>query len=385
MRMRLTLRAGVGVITLAIAALCAVQGQLDMAARQTGRYDQWILAPFRSASLARQAREAITEGQGALALAKSQALVRSSPVPQENLSLLAQAALANGDQALAVQALQIGAARGWRDSFVQAAVIDAALQAGQWQIAAQRIDALQRIGVAADLLLPSVKLLTDTAAGRAALEAQLATSPGWVHRALTQDGWLDLPGMAVAVGNLARHSPGSVSCTDLARASNAALNRGRLQLVDAVWPARCIGSEGDGRSLSGFAVQTTDGQTRPFGWQYPAEPGLERTFRTRGNSVTIDFENRDPFQHVLAQKVLRLRPHATVTARITGNASPTNSGITLKVECQNGQGASQLLVQGALSQQPVTLRVPAAGCAMQRITLLVGPNATARDFALLPG
>lgn len=365
---------------LVVAALCAVQLQLDRAAAGNAQIQALVLPAFQSETLLDRAGRALADGRTADALAASKALLDAAPVPQENLSLLARAALADGQQPLAAQAWQAAMARGWRDPFVQAIAAEAALAGRQWPLAAQRIDALQRIGVPAKALAPAVERLAQTGAGRTALKERLELSPAWVHRALVDDSWMGLAGFPEVLGAVVRLAPAGLDCAELANAVNTALARGQFAAVEKLWQGPCAGYGDNGLALTPFGPPLADGAATPFAWHYPEEAGLERSFRQAGADYIVDFRNRDPFSHVLTRRVLRIAPGTAIRLSLA-SASDVAGSLTVAVLCLN-EPDQPIILEATLTRKPLLLAIPEHGCAVQEITVLAGPNATGRGVAL---
>lgn len=132
-----------GALFLAIAAV-AVVSQIDRSARVRPALIAYVPEGFGGFADEKAARLlSVTDPESAMA--RGEALLRQRPIEAANLSAYALAAVEADEVAQAGQALTLAAQRGWRDSYTQVTVIGSALTNQQWEVAAQRVDALARM------------------------------------------------------------------------------------------------------------------------------------------------------------------------------------------------------------------------------------------------
>lgn len=114
------------------------------------------------------------------ALALAERLVARAPIEPGSTALLGASRAAIGDEAGADRAFRVAGRLGWRVPLTQSYLLGAALDARDFAVAAQRLDALLRLQ---PLLLRDPELLApfeDDPAGKAALINQLVTRPPWL-------------------------------------------------------------------------------------------------------------------------------------------------------------------------------------------------------------
>jgi hypothetical protein len=193
-------RVRVGAVVLALVyAVLAVGNGLDRMA-----FAWPAVAPHLPAWFATDALEVTGEADlrrdphAAVALAAR--LVARAPIEPFSTALLGAGRAANGDDAGADRAFRVAGQLGWRIPLTQSYLLDAALDAGDMRVAAQRLDALLRLQP--DLLhTPAVLApFEEDDAARAALVDRLATRPPWL-------GWYTGEMDPVPAATLARRVP----------------------------------------------------------------------------------------------------------------------------------------------------------------------------------
>lgn len=225
----------------ALAALgaLAIGAQLDRQSRTVPSMAAGVPAPFRSFALEPLAYTASTQNQPVQALKLAHKLLRTRPLPAENLRLFAQTSIAAGDPATASRAMTLAGQRGWRDPFTQLVMAAAASDSGNLQVAAQRLVALystDQRSKQADVLM--VRLL-QSADGREIIASMMIDDPNWVDSLLTlslKDVGPDT--LADLLARAERHGAG-ISCGKLQNAARRLHRSGAAQAAAQVVPARC--------------------------------------------------------------------------------------------------------------------------------------------------
>ncbi|MBU7580938.1 MAG: hypothetical protein KAF27_10790 [Porphyrobacter sp.] len=183
---------GVGAVTTGL--------QLDRAADSSPALAPLVPEAFRSYAQAQIAATAVQAGDTPVALAAAEELVRSRPLPAENLTLLAAAQAKAGQTEKAGFSIQIAAQRGWRDPVAQETVLRLALEAGDKAEAARRYGALFRREETPDALLTELglKVLGEPGGeGRKTLAGIIAGADRW-HELFLQRGARVMPADAFA-------------------------------------------------------------------------------------------------------------------------------------------------------------------------------------------
>ncbi|WP_271079235.1 hypothetical protein [Aurantiacibacter sp. MUD61] len=171
----------------ALLALAAVVifAQLDRASRFQPHLAPLVPRAFSGFAAEQRSREAIAAGYGETAVREASRLIARRPLPAEHLALLSLAATQNGDQALALAAMEASATRGWRVPVAQLASARAALSAERYDLAAQRIAALLSTGSLPDETHALLAELITSAEGRAAMAERYAAEGHWQANSLT--------------------------------------------------------------------------------------------------------------------------------------------------------------------------------------------------------
>ncbi|MEZ5744059.1 MAG: hypothetical protein R3D89_10170 [Sphingomonadaceae bacterium] len=180
---------------LALAAVLCAGLQLDRQARRDGSYAELVPAPFRNFAQVLLANRALASGTAEQALRETRLLLARSPIPAEHVTLFALAAASSGDAARAEPALLASAGRGWREPLAQLFVADAALRAGEPQIAAERALGAFMLGQRNAELTALFERLSGTPAGQEALAQWIARNPepgmnyaGWAIGEVSANG-----------------------------------------------------------------------------------------------------------------------------------------------------------------------------------------------------
>lgn len=198
-----------------------------------------VPAPARVIAGQRLAELAVANGGRGSDLAATRQLVRWRPIPAHNLLLYAQMAQLTGQGDQVIPALEVAASRGWREPQLQLLVGRAALLEGNTTAAAQRLAALLAIGAQAPATSEFAAELIDTAAGREALIAILATPGRHVRPILRFVASAESLPLATDLRAAAR-SGGLLPCETVSALAAGYRLRGRQDLAANLPVARCI-------------------------------------------------------------------------------------------------------------------------------------------------
>jgi hypothetical protein len=263
------------------------------------------------------------------------------PVGEYSSGLLGVSMLGIGQPAAAQRAYTVAASTGWRDEGVQTYWLMAALGLGDNAVAAERLDALLRVGNRDDQTLAGLGELESSPEGRAALATRLALGPDWADwyglslttiQAIPFDRRLEV--MRLAKRQRYRFDPDVI-----APVASSLLAKGRI--IDAAQVWRSFGREGQnaGRSLvnGGFEQPRDADATNPFDWVLfenalvdvkidGAAPGGGSALYVNSNATT---EQR------AAQQTLLLPPgdYMLRWTAVNGNGERT-SAVSVNVTCK---------------------------------------------------
>jgi len=351
--------------------LVAVFLQIDREARRKPYLAENVPTVFRGFANAQRALAALSADQSQAAFDHAAMLVRYRPVPAEHMSLLALAAAANGRDALANRAILVSAARGWRDPVAQLVVLKGAIDAGEWEVAADRLTALWAADATGEIVEEGSQLLAASPEGRKVLAARLAQDPVWRDRYL---GWAAAklpPESSAEIITEVNRLGGHFDCGQLASIARSYFRQGDPRIAASLWSGPCASKSEDDPAGFSFARADRGDIAGPFDWILPNSGGLERTFRKSGERWVMDYESGEPIRVTLAERYARLAPGKYGLELVAdGEGGPTGDELQLRVACVGLDGARSLALAVDRANTPATLEVPENGCSVQYVRIL---------------
>jgi hypothetical protein len=250
--------------------LLATANGLDRVSRRTPAVEKVVPPGFRAEADRAAASTALLRAQYGPALSYARAAVAHDPVDIDAAALLGSALLVSGQNAAADKAFRVAAKFGWRNAATQGYFYDAALQAGDLRVAADRADALLRTHPSLTNNMRLLEPLETTPAGRAILASHLLQQPPWLG------DYLNLPADSspalvdrryLVVSQLAERKV-SLGCPAATPFANSLVKLGRWDEAKAFWNDNCpsrrvTGLVGD---PSFAAVNADTGSVLPFTW-----------------------------------------------------------------------------------------------------------------------
>jgi len=337
--------------------------QLDLISQARPALGRLVPPPFQSRAATALASLAVADARWPRAQELANRLVRHRPVPASSLSLLAMAR-SRGGQApdkTALAALSEASARGWRDGFAQTGALAMALQAGRYDVAALRMDALWRTQAASAQTEPLLEEAFAIPQVRAQLAARYAAGVPWAAAFV---GWAganvppDQFGDFMQRATPARAAP---DCRTFAGIATKNVRAGRPQVARQLWDRFCK-DHSQGSETRLVEIASDDAIVGPFDWTYPGDSGLVRSFDARG---TMHFRSLGLLRGQVAQRWADFAP-GEHTIRIFHNGRNP----FLNVRCYGdelvGRPMSVPFVAGTAH-----FTVKPEGCAVQLITLEV--------------
>ncbi|WP_395330809.1 hypothetical protein WBP06_00640 [Novosphingobium sp. BL-8H] len=367
----------------AVIAVPVVGVEMDRQARRDDAVAAHVPAPFRYFALEPLIDQAYTRQDIGQGVALSRDYVRRRPIPSDGLALLAYGQVQRGDEDAAVHALLLAGQRGWRNRFTQDMLVVMAFQAQDWNVAAQRLLALWRVGVSDDRLKAMTADLLAHPDGTAAFAGQLGQEKDWSGGFIAWAGaTLDQDALRRTVGAMARHGA-RVDCATLATRLPALVRAGRPAAAGVLWGELCAG--GRMTAADDFRFQpAADGKLPgPFDWQFPEVEGIERTF-DKGGTVVV-YSNRTAVRSPIARRSAVLAP-----GRYTAGADAETEGeagvrpLLLRITCYSARGEEHRLADIAIgtgarsaagTDEPAeagAFTIPAEACQTQDLALLTG-------------
>ncbi|WP_395391158.1 hypothetical protein WBP07_11360 [Novosphingobium sp. BL-8A] len=347
--------------------------ELDREARRNDAVAEAVPAPFRHFALEPLIDAAYARGDNATGLALSREFVRRRPVPADGLAFMAYGQVRQGDEDGAVRSLVLAGQRGWRNRFAQDMLVVMAFQSQEWNVAAQRLLALWRVGVTDDRLKEMTAHLLSQPQGVKAFSAQLGRERDWSDAFI---GWagetLDDDALRSTVGAMAHHGA-RVSCDTLATKLPALVRSGRAGAAAVLWGELCANGRMTAPDDFRFRPVTDGSLPGPFDWQYPEVDGIERSFVTGKSGTTVRYSNRNALRGAVGVRNALLaagRYTATIDAAAQGEAG--FRPLLLRITCYSARGEGNQLVDIALKAEGTGFEIPTYDCVSQELTLMTG-------------
>lgn len=319
----------------------AMGSALDRVSEKTLAAQAVVPAPFRAHADIAAARLAINAGQADAGLAAAAKAIRARPIDAAPPSLLGTALLLRNDAAGADASFRVAAAAGWRDPMTQVYWADQSIRAGDWDLAASRIDAILR----ANPRLPDTDkyrapLETDPR-GLEALARLVARHPPWLQIYLSVDSGMAVPVLLKRASVMERAAAiaGPVGCDASIRLTQALLDVGEGIAADRVTRAHCPGASG----LADLAAPSTgagyDGDGDPFGWRLMPGGDVRLTVGDAGDTLAV--ENLAPAARLVATRPYRVARGATTLRWDAREADGSESGrVDTSLDCGTPQRPS---------------------------------------------
>lgn len=318
---------------------------------------------------------AAKRGDRADAVALSRAALRRRPIDARSLRVAGLAAIAAGDLQRGDTLMRAAGAAGWRDVPTQLYWAQAALSAGDGEVAAERLDALIRGGVSAARTRALGRALEASAAGRAALVRRWAEPDSWAAAYLA-----DVAGLAPT------DLDHRLQTIDAARA--AGIVRDRSTAAGIAWAlvergrpdlAYRVAGQAPGRVLASFEAS---GETRPgpFAWSFTPAAGLDTAVERHGGGMALHVVASGSTLLPIASQLVRLPPGpARLDAAVEG--ARTDLPVIATLTCSDGTSATAEPLPTTTGHIAERLTV-ARGCGFQRLTLSVAGEETRRGADL---
>ncbi len=325
-------------IILAFYAFAAMGSGLDRISREVPPLERLVPVPFRASADRNAAAMALVRGETARALEYARAAVSADPAEPLAASLLGAARQMSGDPAGSEAAFRVAALGGWRDRLTQLYWYGVALDAGDVQNAALRVDAALRVEpnfVAADDLLRPLEAST---AGREQLARRLAERPSWAGRFLSPGNESDanlLRARAAIAAAVPRHGQ-PLGC-DLPRGLTLQLlSSGMRREARTVWAANCQTYHPlSGIADAGFEELSASGAASPFGWNRGAGGDVEvRVVSLASGNKAIEVRNDSSVTRRILWQAVELSPGTyRVRASILSGDAPARGRVAASLDC----------------------------------------------------
>ena len=200
-----------------------------------------IPALFASEALRTRGAQTLSDGKAVGAAAIGTAAIRNAPTDPQSTALFGAGKLAAGDRVLADRAFRVAGQLGWRVPITQSYWMGQALAAGDYDIAALRLDALLRQQPALLRQRQLIDPMERNPAGQTAMIARMRLNPVW--RRFYAGDVHDLPADIVlqraALLDQAGRSGLVLGCTQIAPLASRLVVVGQPKVGAALWRQHC--------------------------------------------------------------------------------------------------------------------------------------------------
>ena len=376
---RLARNASLTVLALGLATLAWGSG-FDRMTRAAPRLAQIVPEALRANAWRAEATRALEQNPNRAEALAARAVV-ADPIDPASSSLLGAARFARSDGPGAAAAFRVAGALGWRDQETQLYWMLAALQASDYPVATERLDALLRQTPnhpQGGMLLGQ---LGATPAGRTALAKRLAARSSWFHVYLSTFDGVSPAQLAdrAAVLEESAMAPAKVTCTEIGPLAGALYGQDRAVEARRLRRSHC-GARQALLADGGFDAARLN-ETSPFAWQFMGEGGLdlrlEPTAQGAGRSnvgQTLFAASTLPQRRVIAFQSVQLGvgSYRLAWAANDADGGPT-SRIAARLTCKRGEGAWPGSAVSSDGLRTAEVEVP-AGCAVQWLELAIDPG-----------
>jgi hypothetical protein len=326
-----------------------------------------LLAPHASLEAARGAAIA---GDPEHAMAAARLAIAANPMDADAVALLGAGAMAAGDEAAARGAFTVAAELGWRNPATQLYWLGVGLELQDYQAAADRLDALLRVGERSPATEAALVYLEASSQGRAALAERLISAPPW------RDGFaastVAVSGVQlahrIAVIRQASAAGRPIDCRAIAHPTRVLFARGDADASAELWFGTC----GREASDEGFAAVRYG---IPFEWQARASGDMDVSFGPppaplQGVGLRVAVQGDLP--RAIASRAVRLKPGIySVDAGVVDDRGRPSEAVRMALTCLGSKPAGNATGPYAL---PAHVEVPAASCTTQQLDLVVDPQ-----------
>jgi hypothetical protein len=367
----------------ALYGLVAMANGLDRVSERAPAVEKLVPWPFRAEADRAAASTSLLRAQYGAAQAHARAAVASDPVDIDSAALLGSVLLVSGQADAADKAFRVAARFGWRNAATQGYFLDAAAQAGDWRVAADRADALLRTH---PLLIDQARLLgplEGDPAGRAILADHLAQQPPWLRSYLTlpADSSPELVDRRYLVLSELSARKVSLGCAAAAPFANSLLKFDRWAEAKAFWNGNCPEKRVSGHvgDPTFSAVSGEVGPVAPFTW-HVLRSGDLAIQRDGAQATNLRITNSGSAMALVLTQPVAL-PGGVYRLRVlSGDRQPQAGALVATIGCHgkypypshpdgNLLGEGQLLRIGECPQQHLNLWLSGGGSTVQMRSL----------------
>ena len=252
-----------GLIGLAIVALLSGS---DRQAREFPSSPSYVGWPYDTGAARAKALLAFVRTGPASAIPYARRAILSDPISAQAVSILGRSQLYAQQFSAANRSFSVSGQLGWRETMTQIYWLDQALLGGDYQIGAQRLDAILRQAPLTEERDRFVSAIAATPEGRAALADRLKLAPIWAKPLMSEVWHLPADQVLQRVDLMRRTGKGVWACADSEKISQRLIDLGLIDEAQSVWRLNC----GTSHSLvydGSFEHFDTLKTTTAFDWQ----------------------------------------------------------------------------------------------------------------------
>jgi tetratricopeptide (TPR) repeat protein len=267
-------------VVVAAFACTALANGLDRISRNAPAIERLVPDPFRAQADRAAAATAFERGDNVTALARSRDAVATDPVDPDATAWLGSALMQVGRTQDAVRTFRVAAKFGWRNVQTQAFWYDAALQAGDFEVAAERVDALLRVHPRLLDQTEFLKPMESDPIARKALVERLQLRPGWLVEYLNvaDEAPSDVIDGRLAVLTELDSSRLPIGCDAVTPFTRALLDNGRRHDAERLWNGNCPDMKVAGLLADPNFAHVLDPDAKsPFSWRVMSSGDLAIT------------------------------------------------------------------------------------------------------------
>lgn len=302
------LRKAASVTALAGLVVAALLSGSDRQSRDFPSSPSYLGWPYDTGAARAKATLAFVRSGPASAIGFAGRSILSDPISAQAVSILGRSRLYAQQLSEARKAFQVSGQLGWRDTMTQIYWLDQALQAGDYRIAAERLDALLRQAPDDENRDRFIAAVAATPEGRAAVAERLKLAPAWARTMVIQVSELPPEQLLQRVDLMRRTGRGVWDCPVSEGIAQKLITLGMLHEAQSVWQLSC---ETSGALVydGGFEQLDTLNPTTAFDWQVSTQGDADIAITAdKANNHRLSVETTASVTRPIVRQLVVLKP-----------------------------------------------------------------------------
>lgn len=295
----------IALIGLVVAALLSGSDRQCLEFPSSPSYLGW---PYDTGAARAKAALALVRTGPASAIGFARRAILSDPISAQAVSILGRSQLYAQHSLEARQAFQVAGQLGWRDALTQIYWLDQALQTADYNVAAERLDALLRQAPDDENRDRFLAAVASTPEGRTALAERLKLSPAWARTMVLQVRDLPPDQVLQRVDIMRRTGRGVWDCPVSEGIAQKLITLGMLDEAQTIWRLIC---EPSGALVydGGFEHLDTLKATTAFDWQVSNQGDADIAITAdRANNHSLSLETTASVTLPIVRQLLVVKP-----------------------------------------------------------------------------